>query len=321
MCEISIVAPIYKGEAFVSELVERLTASLSSVTDSFEIVLIDDGSPDDGWQRIAAAGAADPRVKGLKLSRNFGQHPAITAGIDAASGRWIVVMDSDLQDRPEDIPGLYRAALGGSYDMIIARRAVQDVAFAKRVTSLVFNALLAWLGGIETHQQIGNFRIFSRQVAGAFKAHREQFRLFPALMARLGFRAGFLDVSREARPEGRSTYTIRKLMALAVDAIIANSEKPLWFGIYGGAILATMAIGLAVWAVARRLVYDVGMGGWSSLFVAIAFFSGVQLMFSGLIGIYIGRIFHETKQRPIYILADAINVTGDAIPEFRNMTG
>jgi polyisoprenyl-phosphate glycosyltransferase len=306
--EISVVAPIYKGERYVDELIDRLTTSLATLTTNFEIVLVDDGSPDDGWEKICAAAAREPRVKGLRLSRNFGQHPAITAGLDHARGRWVVVMDSDLQDRPEDIPGLYRTALDQKLDVVIARRALQQISYRKRIPSTVFNWLLSWLGGIETHQQIGNFRIFSRNVRDAFLEHREQFRFFPALMARVGFSKGFYDVERNARAQGGSTYTFAKLVSLATDAVVANSEKPLWFGIYSGGVIALVALFMAIWATLRKVVFDVGLSGWSSLFVAVVFFSGVQLMFSGLIGIYVGRIFHETKQRPIYILAERLNL-------------
>lgn len=306
-CELSVVAPIYSGEQFVDELIERLHAALSSVTPDYEVILVDDGSADRVWERIVAAGSIDPRVKGVRLARNFGQHPAITAGLDHASGRWLVVMDSDLQDRPEDIPSIYREATSGNFDVVIARRATQRIKWTKRVPSIVFNKSLSWLGGIEASQSIGNFRVFSRKVADAFLLHREQFRFFPALMARLGFKVGYLDVARDGPPQGRSTYSVRKLVKLAVDAIVANSEKPLWFGIYGGALMALVAMSLAIWAVVRKALFDVGMSGWSSLFVAVAFFSGVQLMFAGLLGIYIGRIFNETKQRPIYIVSDMVN--------------
>lgn len=307
-CEISVVAPVYNGAAYLVELVDRLRAALSTCAVSFEVVLVDDGSADTTWSIIEKAARADGRIKGVKLSRNFGQHPAITAGLKHTSGAWVVVMDSDLQDRPEDIPKLYQAALAGAGDIVIATRSQQDISLGKRLSSVLFNAALSWLGGIQVSQRVGNFRILSRTVANAVLQYKEQFRLFPALMARVGFRVAYLEVSREARAAGRSSYTFRKLVRLAVDAILANSEKPLWLGIYLGACVSVVAIGLAAWAVYRKLAYEIVFEGWSSLMVAIAFFSGVQLMFSGLIGIYVGRIFNETKHRPLYIVDRTENV-------------
>ena len=306
-CELSVIAPLYMGERFVAELVSRLQAALNTVTDDFEIVLIDDGSRDQTWLRIVEAAGKDSRVRGIRLSRNFGQHCALTAGIDVARGRWLVVMDGDLQDRPEDVPKLYHAVLGGSCDVVIARRHLQQLSAFKKLSSSVFNWALSKLGDIETHQQIGNFRIFSRKVADAYRLYREQSRLLPALMARLGFSIGFLNVERSARADGGSTYNLRRLVRLATDAIIANSEKPLRLGIHLGALLSLFAMVLVAWALIRKLVYGVNIDGWTSVFIAVSFFSGVQLSFSGLIAIYVGRIFNETKRRPIYILADCVN--------------
>lgn len=312
-CEISVVAPVYNGAKYVVELIDRLRAALSTCVSSFEVVLVDDGSADSTWSIIKDAARVDSRVKGVKLSRNFGQHPAITAGLQHTSGAWVVVMDSDLQDRPEDIPLLYRAALAGAGDIVIAMRSQQDISVGKRVSSIVFNAALSWLGGIQVSQRVGNFRILSRPVADAVLLYKEQFRLFPALMARVGFRVSLLEVSREARASGRSSYTFSKLVRLAVDAILANSEKPLWLGIYLGASVSIISIALAAWAIYRKLAYEVVFEGWSSLMVAIAFFSGVQLMFSGLIGIYVGRIFNETKRRPLYIVDRLENLAARSV--------
>jgi len=307
--DISVVAPLYNGETFTDELISRLSDALSSTTERYEIFLVDDGSTDGTWALIDQAGRRDPRVRALRLSRNFGQHPAITAGIDHALGDWIVVMDGDLQDRPEDIPSLHHMALHGNFDMVIARRRQQpDVSIARKLPSTLFNWTLSRLGGIEASQRIGNYRIFSRQVAKAFALHREQFRFFPALMARLGFKVGYLDLDRGARPLGRSTYTPRMLTRLATDAILANSEKPLLLGITVGGVAVLLTLVLASWAALRAVLFGVDLSSWAILLIALAFFAGVQLMFSGLLGLYIGRIFNETKQRPLYLVADRLNL-------------
>jgi dolichol-phosphate mannosyltransferase len=216
-------------------------------------------------------------------------------------------MDGDLQDSPEDIPALYEMARRDEYDIVVARRAQQDVSATKKTSSQLFNWALSWLGGIETSQRIGNFRIFSRQVADALLLCREQSRFFSALMARLGFKVGFLDVRRLGSREGISTYKFGKLVRLATDAIIANSEKPLWLGIYLGLVISSIGFSMALWALLEKLLYNSPVQGWTSIFIAVTFFSGVQLLCSGLIGVYVGRIFHETKGRPIYIVAQFLD--------------
>jgi polyisoprenyl-phosphate glycosyltransferase len=311
-CEISVIAPLYKGETFVTELVSRIIAALTPITPDFEVILIDDGSPDLAWKMIENAARQDPRVKGLRFSRNFGQHPALTAGIDHSSGRWVVVMDGDLQDRPEDIPKLYDKAVNGPFDIVIARRSEQTISLKKRIPSLIFNWVLAWLGDIDTNQAIGNFRIFSRKVAVSFHLYREQFRLLPALMARLGFDVGYVNVNRPAAVNGKTTYTFGMLVRLATDAIIANSEKPLWIGITLGVLTSILGFVLAVWALVARLLTNQSINGWTSLFIAITFFSGIQLMFAGLVGVYVGRVYNETKCRPLYIVRESLNMESSA---------
>jgi polyisoprenyl-phosphate glycosyltransferase len=324
--DISVVAPLYDGESFIEELIGRLGPALSSITDRYEIVLVDDGSTDGTWAQIDQAGRRDRRVRAIRLSRNFGQHPAITAGIDHALGDWIVVMDGDLQDRAEDIPRLHQTALDGKFDMVVARRRQHDISVPKKLSSVLFNWALARLGGIEADQKIGNYRIFSRRVAEAFALHREQCRFFPALMARLGFKVGFLDVDRESRPLGKSTYSPRMLTQLATDAIIANSEQPLRLGFYLGGIVAVVTLVLAFWAAVRAALFGVHLGGWAIVLMALAFFAGVQLAFSGLVGLYVGRIFHEAKQRPLYLVAESVNLDASGptpqpkrLPSSRNL--
>jgi dolichol-phosphate mannosyltransferase len=306
--EVSVIVPVYRGRRFIEELSRRLVATLETISPKFEILLVDDRDPDEVWPLIVELGNRDARIKGMRLSRNFGQHPALTAGIDHARGRWLVVMDCDLQDAPEDIPALYRKAVADQLDIVVALRREHHVGRRRRLSSWVFNWMLAKLGDVDTRSEIGNFRIFSRQVALAFQLHREQFRLLPALMARLGFNVGYVEVDRPGRPEGRSSYSYRKLFGLAIDAIVANSEKPLWLGIYLGLSIAAIAFALAVWALTQKLFADVGMDGWTSLFIAVTFFSGVQLVFAGIIGIYLGRVYHETKRRPLYLVSNTSNI-------------
>ncbi len=301
--EISVVVPVYMGKPFLVELCQRLIKSLETVSPNFEIILVDDRSSDNIWPMIAAESQKDNRVIGLHLSKNFGQHYALTAGLEHASGRWIVVMDCDLQDLPEDIPALYQKAKQDDLDIVIALRKNHLVHPWRKISSFAYNRCLRFLGDIESHEDVGNFRIFSRQVGDEFLKYRENFRVLPALMSLMGFNVGYVPVTRPDRAAGKSSYTILALIKLAIRAIIAHSEKPLWLGVYLGIASSIAALTMSIWTVWRKFYFGIDITGWSSIFIGITFFSGIQLLFGGILGIYIGRIYNETKHRPLYHVA------------------
>ena len=183
---ISIISPEYRGEKMVAMLVERVTASVSAITDNYEIILVNDASPDNTWVEIEKACAADKHVKGLNLSRNFGQHYAITAGLSYATGDWIVVMDCDLQDRPEEIPNLYKKAQEG-YDIVFARRVVKHVGWWKRFSSVAFHAVIDWLSGTKSDPAIANFGIYCRKAIDEYNKIPQQARAFGQILDIVGF--------------------------------------------------------------------------------------------------------------------------------------
>jgi polyisoprenyl-phosphate glycosyltransferase len=299
--EISVVIPVYRGEDCMDELYQRIVRALEPLVTSFELVLVEDCGPDKSWQRIQALAAADPRVRGLQLARNFGQHRAITAGIDLARGDWIVVMDCDLQDRPEEIPQLLAEARSG-FDIVLARRQQRRDGWWKRTSSALFYAVFRYLTELEYDGTVGNFRIISRQVADSFRTVREQMRFFGGIVTWLGYRVGSVNVQHDARFAGETSYTWRKLLELGVQTIVAYSDKPLRLAIRLGLLMALGALVGGIIVIVRALTGGVRVSGWASLMVSIYFLSGIILGFMGVLGLYLGRVFEEVKGRPLYII-------------------
>ncbi len=305
--EISVVIPVYMGKLVLRELCERLVRSLQLVTDRFSIVLVDDRSPDHVWALIEELGQGDARIRGIQLSRNFGQHYALTAGIDHARANWYVVMDCDLQDAPEDIPILYEKATQG-FDVVIGRRAKEGHGFVKRHTSKLFYASFNLLAGIDLDWSIGNFRIFSNNVADGFRQMREQMRFFPASLSYMGFEVGIVKLPHHLRREGVSSYTLRKLVSLAGNTILAHSQTPLKIAATLGFVVAILALAAGAWIAIDAMVWGTKITGWASLIVSIFVVGGFQIFITGLVGIYVGKSFEEAKKRPLYFVRKTINL-------------
>ena len=301
---LSVVIPVYKAEHCLDELYRRLKAALETITPDFEIVLVEDCGGDNSWQVIEGLARNDPRVRGIQFSRNFGQHYGITAGLDYCHGDWVVVMDCDLQDRPEEIPRLYAKALEG-YDIVLARRGARRDPLLKRITSWLFYHLFSYLADIEYDGQTGNFRIMSRKVVTNFGRMREQLRFFGGLVQWMGFPSTSIEVEHAERFEGNSTYTFAKLWKLASVTIIAYSDKPLRLAVRFGFLMAFLAFCYGLYALVRATVYGVPIQGWSSLIVSLYFIGGIIIAILGIIGIYLGKTFDESKKRPLYIVRRA----------------
>jgi len=301
---ISIVVPVYKAENCLDELYRRLVLALETITPDFEIVLVEDCGGDRSWEIIERLSAQDERVRGIQFSRNFGQHYGITAGLDYCNGDWAVVMDCDLQDRPEEIPRLYAKAQEG-YDIVLARRGKRQDPLLKRCTSWLFYRLFSYLADIEYDAQTGNFRIMSRKVVKNFRRMREQLRFFGGLVQWMGFPCASIDVEHAERLEGNSTYTLAKLWKLASETIIAYSDKPLRLAIRFGFTMAFLAFCYGVYIFIRALFYGSPIEGWSSLIVSLYFIGGVIIAILGIMGIYLGKTFDESKKRPLYIVRRA----------------
>lgn len=298
---ISVVIPVYKAEGCLRELHRRLISSLETISADFEIILVEDCGGDRSWEIIQELSRMDPRVKGMQFSRNFGQHYGITAGIDNSSGDWVVVMDCDLQDRPEEIPRLYRKALEG-YDVVLARRGRRKDSILKRVTSWLFYRLFRYLSGMNYDGEVGNFRIVSHTVIDNFKIMRERTRFFGGLMEWLGFPAASITVEHAERYEGESTYNYRKLVKLATEAIIAYSDKPLRLAIQLGFLMSAISFLYGVYVVFVVLFIGTPVMGWGSIIASIYFTAGIIIGILGIIGVYLGKTFDESKKRPLYVV-------------------
>ena len=251
-----------------------------------------------GWLRRPRR---DPRVKGLQFSRNFGQHYGITAGLDHCDGDWVVVMDCDLQDRPEEIPRLYARAREGC-EVVIARRGRRNHPLAKRLSSWVFYRVFSYLADTDYDAQAGNFRIVSRKVVESFRRMREQLRFFGGQMNWLGFPVATIEVKHDERYAGPSTYTPGKLWRLASETIIAYSDKPLRLAVRLGFVIALLAFCYGLYIFVRALLYGSTIVGWASLIVSIYFIGGIIIAILGMLGIYLGKTYDETKRRPLYIV-------------------
>lgn len=299
---ISIVSPVYQAAPLVAELVARIRAAVAPLTESFEILLVDDRSPDDAWARIQEQQRLDGRVRGLRLSRNFGQHRAITAGLEHARGEWVVVMDCDLQDQPEEIPRLLTHARQHGYDLVFARRQSRQDLALKRFFSRAFSRTLAYLTDTEQDPAIANFGVYHRKVIRGVLAMRESIRYFPTMVRWVGFRAGQLDVAHAERPAGRSSYNFGRLVNLALDVMLAYSDKPLRLTVKLGLVLSALAFLLVPVTLFRYLTGRIIYPGYTSLIMSIWFFSGLLLSVLGIVGLYIGKTFEQAKNRPLYLL-------------------
>jgi polyisoprenyl-phosphate glycosyltransferase len=298
---ISVVVPVYKADHILDELYRRLKSALETISEDFEIILVEDCGGDNSWQVIERLAAADRRVRGIQFSRNFGQHYGITAGLDICRGDRVVVMDCDLQDRPEEIPRLYAKAQEG-YDVVLARRGLRHDPLFKRLTSLLFYKVFSYLADIDFDGKSGNFRIMSRKVVTSFCLMREQLRFFGGLMQWMGFPTASIDAEHAERFGGKSTYTYAKLWKLASAGIIAYSDKPLRLSIRFGFLMAFLAFCFGLYFLIKAMVYGTPIQGWSSLMVSMFFIGGIIIAILGIVGIYLGKTFDESKKRPLYII-------------------
>lgn len=301
MIEISVVVPVYKGKGCLPELYRRLVEILEPLVPVFELVLVEDRGGDGSWELIEALASQDSRVIGLQLARNFGQHAAITAGLDVAEGEWVVVMDCDLQDRPEEIARLYAKARVG-FEVVVARRGHRKDSWCKRTTSKLFYRAFTSLAGIPMDSQVGNFRIVSRKVADTFRTMHETTRFFSGMVEWMGFPTASIDVAHDARFAGETTYTYRKLLALAFNVIIAYSDKPLWMSIKLGFGISGISVLGGCYLIVRYLHQGVPVAGWTSLMFSLYFLGGVIISLLGIIGVYLGKVFDGVKNRPLYIV-------------------
>ena len=301
-----MVIPVLNEEFNVNKLVDELKKNVLKISEDFEIIFIDDGSVDDAWAVIEKEAKLDNRIIGLKLSRNFGHHYAITAGIHQAIGNWVVVMDGDLQDRPDVIPHLVEKANQG-FDVVFVNRVDRPESLSYKVLQKIFYSILRFLSGFDFDSRQANFSIISRKVVEAFKSFPENARFYGSTIKWLGFKVSSIDASHGKRFQGKPSYTLRKRFKLASDIILAFSDRPLRMAIGLGITISLLSILMVIWIVIGVYSWGFTVIGWPSLVAAIFFSTGIILIVLGIIGVYLGQIFREVKSRPLYIISETTN--------------
>jgi dolichol-phosphate mannosyltransferase len=310
--ELSLVLPIFNEEEVIPELRRRLGEFLSAVGATWEVVFVNDGSADRSLELLTVICREEPNYRLVSLSRNFGHQFAITAGLDYARGQSVVVMDSDLQDPPEVIAAMLDKWRAG-FDIIHAvRRKREKESIFKRSTAYLFYRLLRAFAGVAIPVDAGDFRLMSRRVVITLRALREVNRFVRGMVAWVGFRQTILEYDRNPRFAGKTHYPLRKMIRFALDGITAFSIVPLriatWLGIAAGFV----GIAVAGWATYERFFNARVVPGWATIVLAVALASSAQLIMTGVLGEYVGRIYEEIKRRPLYIVAEEINATRDS---------
>jgi glycosyltransferase involved in cell wall biosynthesis len=300
---LSVVSPVYRAEKIVDELVHRIREEASVITDDFEIILVEDGGPDNSWEKIEENCRKDPRVKGIKLSRNFGQHFAITAGLDFAAGDYVIVMDCDLQDNPRYIPQLVGLGRQG-FDVVYTMKEERRHGFLKNILTNLFNMVFNFLienRDWKAHKNVGSYSLLSKKVVHAFRNVHDYQRHYLMVLRWLGFKSTFLQIEHESRFEGKSSYNISKLLIHAINGITSQSDKLLRINVVAGVFISLLAF-ISILLIVFLYFTRGFLSGWASLIVTLLFSTGVLLTSIGIAGIYIGKTFEQVKNRPKYII-------------------
>lgn len=304
--EISFVSPVYRAENILPELVSEIQKVMVKINKSYEIILVDDRSPDDSWPVMKRLSSKFPEVKSIRLSRNFGQHPAIMAGLSQAKGNWVVVMDCDLQDQPKEVEKLYKKINEG-FDIVLARRHHRKDTFTKKFFSKIFSKLYVYLTDSDFDNTIANFGVYKSQVIKDVLKMDDYIKSFPLFVNWVGYKSTSIEVEHAPRTSGKTTYTYSKLLSLAFNTIISFSNKPLKIFVKFGILVSFISFLVGLYTIYKYFTGQITVLGYSSLMVSIWFLSGVLITIIGVVGIYIGKIFDQTKNRAPYIIEKIID--------------
>jgi glycosyltransferase involved in cell wall biosynthesis len=310
---LSVVVPVKNEEQAILPFVERVSAVLNGIAanDSWEILFVDDGSTDQTLAAIIGARMREPRVRALSLSRNFGKEAALSAGLDHARGRAVIPMDVDMQDPPEVLPEMVAKWLDG-YEMVFGVRRCRDRdSLAKRLTARLFYRAHNLLAEDKIPENAGDFRLLDRKVVDSIRQLPERNRFMKGLFAWAGFRQVAVEYDRVERESGTSKFDYWKLWTLALDGITSTSTVPLRIWSYVGALVALFALAYAAFLALDTIAFGNAVPGYASIMVSVLFLGGIQLISLGVLGEYVGRILTETKQRPLYIVREAIGLESD----------
>ena len=299
---VSVIVPVFNEAGTVEAFHARLTSVLDGLDTGYEVLFVDDGSGDDTVSRIEALRATDQRVGLLQLSRNFGKEVALSAGLDHARGDAVVVMDADLQDPPELVPRLLEQWHAGNDVVYAVRRSRDGDPWLKRVTAHAFYRLMRRLGTVPIPPDTGDFRVLSRRAVAAVRRFREQHRFMKGLFTWIGYRQVGVPYERQARAAGESKWGYWRLWNFALEGITSFTTLPLRMATYVGFITALLAFGYGLVVIVKTLLYGDPVAGYPSLMTVVLFLGGIQLMAIGVIGEYLGRMFDESKDRPLYFV-------------------
>lgn len=298
---ISIVSPVYRAEKILPVLVEEISSTMRKVGEAFEIILVDDRSPDNSWEVMKELSKHYENLKIYRLSKNFGQHATITAGLTKAKGDWVVVMDCDMQDQPKEIEKLYNKAQEG-YEVVLGKRVARIDKKTKKLGSKIFYKVFNYLAGIEINNEVANFGIYHKKVIKAILEVGDKIKFFPLFVNWVGFKSVAIPIEHASREEGESSYSFFKLLSLAFNVIVSFSDKPLRLFVEFGGIISVLSILIGVFYIVQYLLGNISEPGFTSLVLSIWFLSGVIISCIGVVGVYLGKVFNQTKDRPVFII-------------------
>ncbi len=305
---LTLVLPIYNEEEVIPELHGRLQAFLGRLGLDTDVVFVNDGSRDRSMELLRGIAANEPRYRILSFARNFGHQAAITAGVDFARGQAVVVMDGDLQDPPEVVLEMVARWREG-FDVVYGRRRSREgETWFKLLTARWFYRLFALMIPIEVPLDAGDFRLMSRRVIVALRELREAHRFVRGMVAWVGFKQTDVPYDRPGRFAGETKYPLRKMVRFALDGITSFSILPLRFSTYLGILMSVASIGVILWALLAKYLFQQTVPGWTAIVIIVAIFASVQLLMIGILGEYVGRIYEEVKRRPLYVVADSVNI-------------
>lgn len=302
---ISIVSPVYRAEKILPILVSEINLVMERIGEDYEIILIDDRSPDNSWEVMKVLSNQNPKIKSIRLSRNFGQHSAIFAGLTKTKGDWVVVMDCDMQDQPKEIAKLYKKALEG-YDIVLGQRENRKDKFLKKLSSKLFYKVFNYLSGGQFNNEIGNFGIYRKKAIDSILNINDYIKFFPLFINWVGFKSVSIPIEHGEREEGKSSYSISRLLKLAFNVIISFSDKPLRLFINFGLGISILSFILGIYYLYLSITHKITQPGFSSLILSIWFLSGIIISCIGIVGVYLGKTFDQAKNRPTFIIDEEV---------------
>lgn len=302
---ISFVSPVFMAQDLIRDLIHEIDKVMHLIDQPYEIILVDDRSPDLSWTKMIELSRTHDQIKNIRLSKNYGQHAAIFAGLSHTQGEWIVVLDCDLQDQPSEVKRLFDKAKEG-FDVVLASRSRRKDSYLKKTTSKLFYKLFSYFTGTHFDSSVANFGIYNKKVIQSILKFNDNHKFFPLFVQQVGFNTTKISVDHAERFGGKSSYSIKKLIKLALLTILTFSNKPLRLVVQLGSVISLFSFLFGVYNIYLALTHQIEIDGYSSLMVSIWFLSGVIITMIGVLGIYIGKVFDQSKGRPIYIIDEII---------------